>query len=133
MPEIVQQGGAWGPMECSVSIDKLGKICTERGEHLYWYKGLVTIVPLAMVDDLLAIANCGLKSLAVNTFINTQIELKNHGTPCNMCGASYLVRSYRLCLLCKVVFGRLRFWSSSFWSSSFLVIFVFGRLRFWLG
>ena len=38
IPEIVQQGGAWGPMECSVSIDKLGKLCSERGEHLYKYK-----------------------------------------------------------------------------------------------
>ena len=49
-------------MECSVSIDKLGKICTDRGEHVYRYKDLVKIVPLAMVDDLLAIAPCGLKS-----------------------------------------------------------------------
>ena len=76
IPEIVQQGGAWGPMECSVSIDKLGKLCSERGEHLYKYKEIVNIVPLAMVDDLLGISPCGLKSLALNTFINTQIEMK---------------------------------------------------------
>ena len=76
MPKIVQQGGAWGPMECSVSIDKIGKLCTESGEHLYKYKDLVNIVPLAMVDDLLAIAPCNFKSLALNSFINTQIEMK---------------------------------------------------------
>ena len=76
MPKIVQQGGAWGPMECSVSIDTLGKLCTERGENLYKYKELVNIVPLAMVDDLLGIAPCGIKSLEMNTFINTQIEMK---------------------------------------------------------
>ena len=63
-------------MECSVSIDKIGKLCTERGEHMYKYKDLVDIVPLAMVDDLLGIAPCGLKSLALNSFINTQIEMK---------------------------------------------------------
>ena len=39
-------------------------------------KGLVNIVPLAMVDDLLGISKCGFKSLALNTFINTQIEMK---------------------------------------------------------
>ena len=63
-------------MECSVSIDTLGKLCTERGENLYKYKELVNIVPLAMVDDLLGIAPCGIKSLEMNTFINTQIEMK---------------------------------------------------------
>ena len=76
IPKIVQQGGAWGPMECSVSIDKIGKLCTERGEHLLKYKDLVNIVPLAMVDDLLGMAPCGFKSLALNTFITTQIEMK---------------------------------------------------------
>ena len=29
-----------------------------------------------MVDDILAVAPCGQKSLEVNTFINVQIELK---------------------------------------------------------
>ena len=76
MPKIVQQGGAWGPMECSVSIDSIGKVCTGRSEHLYKYKDLVNIVPLAMVDDLLGIAPCGFKSLALNNFINTQMEMK---------------------------------------------------------
>ena len=76
MPQIVQQGGAWGPMECSVSIDKLGKLCSERGENLYRYKDMVDIMPLAMVDDLLGISTCGLKSLELNTFINTHIEMK---------------------------------------------------------
>ena len=73
MPKIVQQGGGWGPMECSVSIDKIGRICTQKREHLYKYKDKVDIVPLAMVDDLLGIAPCGLESLAMNTFINVQI------------------------------------------------------------
>ena len=74
--DIVQQGGGWGPIECSVSIDKLGRISTKRQQYSYKYKEKVTIVPLAMVDDLLAIAPCGLESLAVNTFINVHIEMK---------------------------------------------------------
>ena len=76
MPKIVQQGEAWVPMECSVSIDTLGKLCTERGENLYKYKELVNIVPLAMVDALLGIAPCGIKSPEMNTFMNTQILIK---------------------------------------------------------
>ena len=76
MERIVQQGGSWGPMECSVSIDKIGKLCTERGEHIFKYNNLGNIVPLAMVDDLLGVASCGFKSLSLNTFMNTQIEMK---------------------------------------------------------
>ena len=76
IPQIVQQGGGWGPMECSISIDKLGRKCRMAGDHLYRYKDKVDILPLAMVDDLLAIAPCGLQSFALNTFINTNIEMK---------------------------------------------------------
>ena len=63
-------------MECSISIDKIGRQCVQRREHLYRYKDKVDIVSLAMVDDLLGIAPCGLESLALNTFINVQIEMK---------------------------------------------------------
>ena len=73
---IVQQGGSWGSMECSNSTDKLGKLLYSRGEHLYSYKGLVNTLPFLMVDDLLGIADCGVKSVGLNTFVNTHIEMK---------------------------------------------------------
>ena len=37
---------------------------------------MVKIMPLSMVDDLLAIAPCNQKSLALNTHLNAQIELR---------------------------------------------------------
>ena len=43
---------------------------------MYTYKNKVKVLPLAMVDDLLGVARCGHNSLALNIFINTQIELK---------------------------------------------------------
>ena len=76
IPRIVQQGGGWGPMECSNSVDKIGKMCKERGIHQYVYKKMVRVLPLACVDDLLGFAPCGNKSIALNTFINTHIEMK---------------------------------------------------------
>ena len=76
IPNIVQQGGTWGSMLCSNSMDTLGKKCRDRGEHYYLYKKTARILPLAFVDDLNAISRCGIESLALNTFINTQIELK---------------------------------------------------------
>ena len=76
IPNIVQQGGTWGSMLCSNSVDTLGKKCRDRGEHYYLYKKTARILPLAFVDDLNGISRCGLDSIALNTFITTQIELK---------------------------------------------------------
>ena len=57
-------------MECSNSIDKLGKLLYKRGEHMYTYKGIVNTLPFMMVDYILAVAECGLKSVSLNVFIN---------------------------------------------------------------
>ena len=76
MKNIVMQGGKWGPLQCSNSMDKIGKKCVELGENLYTYKGLVKIMPLAMVDDLLTMAKCGIKSTDLNITINKEIEFK---------------------------------------------------------
>ena len=56
--DIAQQGGTWGPMMCSNSIDKIGKVAKESNQG-YNYKDLVNIIPLAMVDDLIAAVPCG--------------------------------------------------------------------------
>ena len=58
IPRIVQQGGGWGPMECSNSVDTIGKKYYEQGIHSYLSKESVKILPLAMVDDLLGINEC---------------------------------------------------------------------------
>ena len=76
IPQIVQQGGTWGPVLCSNTVDTIGKKCRDRGELHYLYKNIVRVLPLAMIDDINGISKCGLDSIALNTFINTQIELK---------------------------------------------------------
>ena len=76
IPTIVQQGGTWGSLLCSNSVDTIGKKCRDRGEYFYLYKNTARILPLAFVDDLNGISKCGSESLNLNIFINTQIELK---------------------------------------------------------
>ena len=71
--KVVTQGGTWGSMLCSNHIDTMGRRCRE---YMYMYKKQVEVLPLAMVNDLVEVAACGHDSLALNTFINTQIELK---------------------------------------------------------
>ena len=73
---IVTQGGTFGPIECSNSIDKIGRKSIDENQNLYLYKKLVKIPPLGYIDDILTMSNCGIASLSMNTFINTQIESK---------------------------------------------------------
>ena len=62
IPQIVQQGGTWGPCLCSNSVDTIGKKLERRGvlssKSIFKYKNIVEIIPLAMVDDILAISKC---------------------------------------------------------------------------
>ena len=76
MPEIIQQGGVWGSILCSNSIDKIGRKCRDTGNYVYKYKNRAEILPLAFIDDLNAIAKCGPDSKNMNTYLNTEIELK---------------------------------------------------------
>ena len=64
IPSIVQQGGTWGSMLCSNSLDTIGKKCRDRGEHYYLYKK--TAIAIAFVDDLNGIYKCGMESVKQN-------------------------------------------------------------------
>ena len=72
----ILQGDVFGPIQCSVSVDKYGKECLEEGQHLYFYKDEVPVPPLAMVDDLLIVTECGYKSSMADLYINTKTNLK---------------------------------------------------------
>ena len=45
IPQIVQQGGTWGPVMCSNTIDCIGKKLWMRGETCYLYRNSVNILP----------------------------------------------------------------------------------------
>ena len=74
--DIIMQGSVWGSICCVVLMDKLGKLAYNNPEILYYYKNLVGIPPLQMVDDIMAIQRCSTKSLEVNTMVNTFMNLE---------------------------------------------------------
>ena len=76
IPEIIMQGSTWGSLLCSIQTDKIGKDALEREEYVYSYKEKVNIPPLAMVDDILAISECGSESVKTNAYINARFEEK---------------------------------------------------------
>ena len=73
--DVILQGSCFGPVECSVTVDRIGKVSEEKNVHQYKYKDLVNIMALSMVDDILSLNKCGFQSFAANTFINGKIEM----------------------------------------------------------
>ena len=74
--KIVLQGEVFGPLQCSVSIDTFGKECMDEEKHLYMYRVVVGVPPLAMVDDVACPAVCGVDSVEVTAFINSKTNTK---------------------------------------------------------
>ena len=59
-----------------VLMEKMGKLAYKNPEILYYYKNLVGIPPLQMVDDVLGIQRCSAKSSQLNSMINTFMDLE---------------------------------------------------------
>ena len=74
--EIILQGDVFGPIECSVTVDSFGKECLAEDKYLYLYKDSVKIPILSMVDDALAVTECGYKSSMMNSYLNTKTNIK---------------------------------------------------------
>ena len=72
--KIVMQGVTWSPLKCSCVVDKVGADCLTEHKYVYVYKEKVEITPLSYVDDLLALVECGVKSVETNSYINRKIE-----------------------------------------------------------
>ena len=108
MPCIIQQGGIWGSLLCSNSIDSIGRKCHTSGKYLYKYKKSTEILPLAFVDDLNCISKCGDDSANLNVFLNTQIECKkltfytSNSSVSSKCQRMHVGRKNSLCPKLKV-------------------------------
>ena len=75
--EIEMQGTVLTPIKCSVQIDTLGKeLLAEDSDKLYKYKGFVRIPPLALIDDILTITNCGIESVYMNAAVESKVNNK---------------------------------------------------------
>ena len=68
--ELVMQGDVLSPLISSIQVDTIGKECLENKKHLYYFKNIVPIPPLGMIDDLLTISECGDKTKLINEYIN---------------------------------------------------------------
>ena len=73
---LVTQGGSWGPILCSNSVDSLGRKGLQQDKKAYLYKNRTKIPPLGFVDDVFGVSKCGIRAIELNAFITSQIEMK---------------------------------------------------------
>ena len=74
--KITCQGEPWGPIECSVHIDNIGKESLKPHMEPYTYKNEVEIPALGWIDDLITVSESGYKTARINALINAQIASK---------------------------------------------------------
>ena len=92
----------FGPLKCSVQMDKLAKECYRQGKSLYTYKNTVKIPVLGMVDDILAVSKCGPESIKANSTVNSFIESKQLKFGENKCHKLHIGEELRKCPDLKV-------------------------------
>ena len=95
--EIVMQGDVLAPLISSLQVDTMGKECFEDKKHLYYFKDIVPIGPLGMVDDLLTISECGYKTNLLNQFINFKTGTKRLQFGTSKCIKMHIGKSDILC------------------------------------
>ena len=73
---VVMQGSVWGGLKCTTQMDTLNKHMLSKDELTYKFRGdpTIPIGVLGMVDDTLAIAECGVKSVEKNAVVNSFME-----------------------------------------------------------
>ena len=97
---IEMQGGVLTPLKCSVQMDTLGADCLENqknSEMLYKFKSCVKIPPLEMIDDILTVTDCGIKSVKMNAFVQSKIECKMLELSDTKCFKMHVGQSYQYC------------------------------------
>ena len=102
LERIIMQGETFGPLCCSVQVDSFGKECILKEKLLYTYKGEVGVPPLAMVDDLVCISECGVNSVLMNAFINAKTNIKKLQFGVNKCQKMHVGANRSYCPELKV-------------------------------
>ena len=74
--DVVMQGSIWGSLKCTTLMDQLNKTAMADTTLQYNYKGdpNIPIGILGMVDDTLAVTNCGNSAIRKNAVVNSFVE-----------------------------------------------------------
>ena len=91
---IICQGEPWGPIECSLQIDNIGKESLDEGLDPYKYKDEVEIPALGFVDDIITVTESGYKTARMNSFINAKLAIKKLRLCAKKCFVMHIGNKY---------------------------------------
>ena len=81
---IELQGSVNSPLRCSITTDTLGKTLLsscDLSKILYKFTGFLMIPPLAVIDYLVTITNCGVDSLLMHALVKWRQNALSLVTP----------------------------------------------------
>ena len=98
LSQIEMQGAVLAGLKCSISIDSIGKECLDNTHKiLYKYKQCVSIPPLSLIDDIIAVAECSTDSVKVNATIQAKIQGKQLQLGHKKCFQMHIGKSSECC------------------------------------
>ena len=95
--DSVLQGECLGPLKCGNSIDKICKTAFEEKENVHFYRNSVPVPPLALIDDIIAMAKCGTQSAKLNGFLNGQVNTKKLQLGVKKCHKIHVGKNQSVC------------------------------------
>ena len=97
LKRIVMQGSVFGPIKSTIQIDTLGRDCQKHNQGLFKYKNVLSIIPLALIDDCLGISKCGADAVELNAILNTKIHSKKLRLSAEKCNHLHISKRNTTC------------------------------------
>ena len=97
LQKIVMQGSVFGPIKSTIQIDTLGRDCQGYNQGLFKYKNVLSIPPLALIDDCIGFSRCGADAVELNAILNTKITSKKLRLSADKCHHLHVSKTQTNC------------------------------------
>ena len=97
LDRLIMQGSVFGPIKATIQIDTLGRDCENYNQGMFLYKNVLSLTPLALIDDCLGFSRCGADAVELNAIINTKIHSKKLRLSETKCHHLHVDKSSTLC------------------------------------
>ena len=97
LEELIMQGSVFGPIKSTIQIDTLGRDCLKYNQGLFKYKNVLSIPPLALIDDCLGFSTCSADAIQLNSILNNKIASKKLRLSSNKCNHLHISKKKSKC------------------------------------
>ena len=97
LDQLVMQGSVFGPIKSTIQIDTLGRDCQKNNQGLFKYKNVLSIPPLALIDDCLGFSTCSTDAVQLNAILNSKIISKKLRLSADKCHQLHISKKPTSC------------------------------------